>query len=80
MPLAVIFFLCGLRRARLQIFLSAVLLNPAFPVVFLPKARYVESIDSENVCRRRYPEAPEEYLLFVHVLAKLGHPCVVCVV
>ena len=39
MPLAVIFSLCSLRRARLQIFLSAVLLNPAFPVVFLPKAR-----------------------------------------
>ena len=39
MPLAVIFFLCSLRRARLQIFLSAVLLNPAPPVVFLPKAR-----------------------------------------
>ena len=41
---------------------------------------YVESIDSENVCRRGYPEAPKEYLLIVHVLAKLGHRCVVCCV
>ena len=47
MPLAVIFSLCSLRRARLQIFLSAVLLNPAFPVVFLPKARSYFSSTSQ---------------------------------